>query len=631
MVWRVRLPLQMCGRIMDPLFFLDPEQLLRFFHCHKTEMSLLENPHTFLCKLRDHDLIPEERYQKVTRMKSKENVRKALYDILDWLEKECPQNIKIFWECVFSDTMLSCYPTLRILWKSLTDGSFDFNAQLPERVEKAETDKGKRKELSKEDKEDKKNAKSVKKRRKLSSVSDDEDEQPGPSTQLTPGQKKKSKKISFSSPLKRGEKSDIWDWPIFRSQLPVKCGSMEGTLNREKLAKGERCIAVKRKWFTPTEFERFAGKERYKNWKLSIRCRDVPLGKLIQEGHMKSPRFKGAHKRVKKSLFPSDHSSTGSDEEEDENEEEEDQVSSSSKESSADVTGDGEEEEQTEPGTSQESRDKVFKVTCRNLAGTLHVNRFASGTCGKSIRTETSWLTPMEFLEEATGQTDASWKKDIEWNGSPLSVLIEGKVLKLHPLLCSCRLCEPENEDLEDQKNDDECCICKEKGQLVVCDECPRAFHQECHLPHVEDAILQDASEWMCTFCIFRTYSWDQQEREAAMSRQISQHMLQCQYLVLLLCAADDHQTFTADPRRYLDDYSTVIQTPMWLSKIADKLQSQLYRTVGEFVSDVQLIFTNCATYNRANAEFLATGDTLKRLFDEGFKSAFNIREETLD
>lgn len=48
-----------------------------------------------------------------------------------------------------------------------------------------------------------------------------------------------------------------------------------------------------------------------------------------------------------------------------------------------------------------------------------------------------------------------------------------------------------------------------------------------------------------------------------------------------------------------LKDYSTVIKTPMWLAKIAEKLQQQLYQTVGEFVSDVQLVFTNCASYNR--------------------------------
>lgn len=47
-----------------------------------------------------------------------------------------------------------------------------------------------------------------------------------------------------------------------------------------------------------------------------------------------------------------------------------------------------------------------------------------------------------------------------------------------------------------------------------------------------------------------------------------------------------------------LENYSSVIQTPMWLEKVADKLQEKEYNTVGEFVSDIQLIFTNCASYN---------------------------------
>ncbi len=43
--------------------------------------------------------------------------------------------------------------------------------------------------------------------------------------------------------------------------------------------------------------------------------------------------------------------------------------------------------------------------------------------------------------------------------------------------------------------------------------------------------VNSDDRAWMCTFCVFRNYYWDQLEREAAMSRQISQHML-----VSILC-----------------------------------------------------------------------------------------------
>lgn len=140
-----------------------------------------------------------------------------------------------------------------------------------------------------------------------------------------------------------------------------------------------------------------------------------------------------------------------------------------------------EEEEEGEQGDQQpqtspsDSNTKVFKVTCGRLEGNLHMNRFASGkqislsrkcssatttthgcsvaapflspllnvltppgTRGKSIRTEESWLTPMEFLKEALGDTDAFWRKDIEWGGEPLSVLIEvaGSILS-YPVCAS--------------------------------------------------------------------------------------------------------------------------------------------------------------------------------------------------
>ncbi|XP_073349917.1 uncharacterized protein [Pagrus major] len=633
---------------MDELHDLEPDKLLSFLRVKKTELSCMENPHTFIRQLRDHNLIPGDRYE-MRRMRSKDILKKAFYEALDWLERERSQHIRLFWRSVFNETIMNQYPTLRLLRYSLLDGSFESDIQLPERVEKEDMDKRKRKELPEDEEGEGKKAKSAKRKRKQKrkSVSDEEEEQAGPSSPVTPRQKKKSKKICFSSPLKKGEKSDIWTWPLYKSQLPVTCGRQEGTLYRRKLAKGEKCILVNKQWFTPSEFERLAGKRSSGNWRLSIRCKGTPLGELIQEGHLESVRYREC-KTAKKTLFPSDDSMTVSEGEEDEDENEEsdqDQVSSSSRESSSDVTGPG-----------HDSSRKVFTVTCGALTGTLHKNRFATGTSGKSIRTETSWMTPMEFVQLASGQRNHSWRKDIQWEGKPLGVLTEAKILAIHALGCPCIRCSPDSKDLENQKNDDVCCICKseeeEEEELVMCDRCPRSFHQKCHLPHVEEAVLGDSSPWVCTFCEFRTgpewYYQDEMKQEAVMSRQISHHMLvfasqclshtavtlllllhqqECQYLLLRLCSADEEQTFAKDPNLYLSDYSTVIKTPMWLGSVADKLQKQLYQTVGEFVSDVQLVFTNCASYNRENAELLTMGSRLKELFDGEFENVFNISE----
>ncbi|KAK2833721.1 hypothetical protein Q5P01_017610 [Channa striata] len=611
---------------MDPLDFLEDEELLRFLHCHKAELSCMDNPQIFLFQLRDHDLIPDDRSKKVSRMKSRENQKRAVYEILDWFETERPKHIHTFWKCVFKDTIINQYPALCLLRNRLMDGSYRSDIEFSERAEKEELHKKQRKDFSDEEL----NSLKTKRKRRRSGVCDEdedeeEEEQPGPSSQVTPGWRKKPRKISYSSPLKKGEKTDIWTWPIYKSQLPVTCGDLEGTLSRSRLAEGEQCIFFQNQWFTPGEFERRAGKMSSKNWKLSIRCNGTPLGKLIEDGQLEAVPYRGGAKKKKKSLFPSGPVIT-------------DQVSSNDTESSTDDTDEEDEETEQQPEADEDRSNMLFKVTCGAASGTLHKNRFASGTCGKSIRTERSWMSPVDFAKEALSQTDVSWRKDIEWEGKPLSVLIEEGTLRIHSVLCPCQLCKPDETELKNQNNDDECCICKrdedeededdEDAELVECDHCPRSFHQRCHLPHIEDAILRDDRKWMCTFCVFRSYTYtDEMGMTDALSCQISARMLQCQYLLLHLCCADEDQTFASDPNVYLSDYSTLIQTPMWLGKVANKLQSREYKTVGEFVSDVQLIFTNCAEYNRDNAEFLDKGNRLKQLFDREFKSVFNIRE----
>lgn len=55
-------------------------------------------------------------------MRSKDNMRKGLYEILDWFERERSQKVREFWSCVFKDSILNQYPTLRLLRNSLMDG-----------------------------------------------------------------------------------------------------------------------------------------------------------------------------------------------------------------------------------------------------------------------------------------------------------------------------------------------------------------------------------------------------------------------------------------------------------------------------------------------------------------------------
>ncbi|XP_071027594.1 nuclear body protein SP140-like protein [Oncorhynchus clarkii lewisi] len=618
---------------MDPLDFLTDKQLLQFFCCSKTEMSCMEQPHTFLNQLRDHHLIPEKMHKKLIRCRNKAVREKGVYQVLDWVEAERPNSIKVFWNCVFRDHLLLHYPTLRLLRNRLLDGSFTFYENLPEKMEKEEEDNKKKASADGEEEEEEEEKKTGRKNSKKKSESAEKGK-PSTSTQSTPSQKRKVQRVKNCSPFCKGEKSDIWTWPFYKIQLPVTCGDKEGMLIRNKLATGEKCIAVQGRWFTPSGFEEFGGKKSRKNWKYSIRCRGTTLGKLIQGGHLTSPDIKRRKSaQAKRALFLSNQSAGSiTESEEDDNDEEEEEEEEAEQESE-------EGERRDQANTAGESstggshcgvKKSVFKVTCGAINGVLHKDRFASGSCGKSIRTELRWMTPVEFLTGGSNLEDPSWKKDIQWDGKPLSLLIESKILVIHSLLCKCKLCSSTAKDRHDQDNDDDCFICRSQGSLICCDECPRSFHQRCHLPNVDDAILGDDCPWMCTFCVLRaSQSWrypKQMTYQEALTCRISDHQLECQYLLLCLYHADEEHIAVADPCINVRNYTSVIKTPIWLDRVVEKLQQNLYQSVQQFVSDVLLIFTNCATFNRDNAEFRGMGERLKDLFEREFKSTFSIQ-----
>ncbi|CAL8273159.1 unnamed protein product [Lota lota] len=224
---------------MNPLDFLDEDKLQVFFRRNKTEMSCMDKPHTFLNQLRDHKLILEERYKKVIRIKNKNKMKTSVYELLDWIETEQTRNIRLFWTCVFKDIIMTQYPTLMRLRDSLFDGSFQFSD---------DEDSGERTSegLSEDDYMEKERGE----RGKRVSFCDQDDQQGDSSSQATPRKRKKLMKPTFGS-LPKGENAEIWKWHLYRNHLPVTCGDQEGTLYRTKLAKGEPCILISQKWYTP--------------------------------------------------------------------------------------------------------------------------------------------------------------------------------------------------------------------------------------------------------------------------------------------------------------------------------------------------------------------------------------------
>ncbi|XP_053708292.1 extracellular serine/threonine protein kinase FAM20C [Synchiropus splendidus] len=100
---------------MEWLNLVDSRKLLRFFRGNQTELSRVENSDLFLGKLRDCELIPQHKYEEVRRTRKEARRNKAMYELLEWFVKETPENIKLFWRCVFQQPLLEQCPTLRRL------------------------------------------------------------------------------------------------------------------------------------------------------------------------------------------------------------------------------------------------------------------------------------------------------------------------------------------------------------------------------------------------------------------------------------------------------------------------------------------------------------------------------------
>ncbi|XP_016370227.1 nuclear body protein SP140-like isoform X3 [Sinocyclocheilus rhinocerous] len=427
--------------------------------------------------------------------------------------------------------------------------------------------------------------------------------------QLYPTLRMLRKSLLDASLVKKGENQEIWKWPIYKTHLPVTCGDKEGTLYRDKMPRvGEKCILSQGRWFTPNYFEKFAGKEKCKNWKLSIHCRNTPLKKLIEEEHLQCPPME----RRKRTCVCSSEENDAEDFQE-----------QGWRGGGTEIRGRVEEEDMADLSVFQ---DPSLPVTCVSLTGTLYKYRFATGIRGKCIRTEERWFTPEEFVKQEPTITDGHWKKDIVCRGKTLNFLLKKEILLKHLLLCDCQKCSIKKEDLMAQNNDDECYVCDSEGHLVCCDECPRAFHSHCHLPAVHG---DSPGEWICTFCVLRT---SQQWRDSSnMSEQeafgapVSQYRLHCHYLLLCVYREDIQKVFVKDPRPTVPRYSEFISQPMWLDRIKQKLESGEYQTVGAFVSDFQLIFSNSSTFNRDNV-FGRMGARLKEMFEEEFQKIFSIQ-----
>ncbi|XP_039101384.1 autoimmune regulator [Hyaena hyaena] len=134
------------------------------------------------------------------------------------------------------------------------------------------------------------------------------------------------------------------------------------------------------------------------------------------------------------------------------------------------------------------------------VEGILIQQVFESGGSKKCIQVGGEFYSPNKYEDPSGGKNktrSSGLKTLVRAKGTPASAGggdpradHQGKV-QAPPTLPS----EPQLH----QKNDDECAVCRDGGELICCDGCPRAFHLACLSPPLRDI---PSGTWRCYSCL---------------------------------------------------------------------------------------------------------------------------------
>ncbi|NXV76605.1 TRI66 protein, partial [Atlantisia rogersi] len=192
----------------------------------------------------------------------------------------------------------------------------------------------------------------------------------------------------------------------------------------------------------------------------------------------------------------------------------------------------------------------------------------------------------------------------------------------------------PVSQEVSPIENEDFCAVCLNGGELLCCDHCPKVFHLSCHVP----ALLSfPVGEWVCTLC--RNPVKPEVEYDCENTRYSHSYNDQyglddydqkkCEKLVLSLFCSSMSLPFHEPVSPLARHYYQIIKRPMDLSIIRKKLQKKdksHYSAPEELVTDVRLMFWNCAKFNYPDSEVAEAGRCLDVFFESKLKEIYPDR-----
>uniref|UniRef100_A0A1A8HYK2 Tripartite motif containing 66 n=2 Tax=Nothobranchius kuhntae TaxID=321403 RepID=A0A1A8HYK2_NOTKU len=188
-------------------------------------------------------------------------------------------------------------------------------------------------------------------------------------------------------------------------------------------------------------------------------------------------------------------------------------------------------------------------------------------------------------------------------------------------------------QDVDEMESEDFCAVCLIGGELLCCDRCPKVFHLSCHIPPL---LSFPTGDWVCSLC--RDVVQPEVEYNCENEKTSGGHTAhglsardqrKCERLTLLMLSNILSSPFHEPVSPLARHYYQIIKRPMDLSVIRAKLSKgnpKHYNSPDQFVSDICLMFRNCAKFNYPDSEVAQAGRSLEAFFTSKLQDVFPDR-----
>ncbi|KAK6637203.1 hypothetical protein RUM44_007617 [Polyplax serrata] len=176
------------------------------------------------------------------------------------------------------------------------------------------------------------------------------------------------------------------------------------------------------------------------------------------------------------------------------------------------------------------------------------------------------------------------------------------------------------SEAVKEDSNEDWCAVCMDGGELICCDNCPKVFHVNCHIPALK-TIPGETETWQCLLCtdVANLVPPDPETAKRRRCLSYKERKLAERLVLELYCQYESSLHFRELVRQDDTEYHEKIKRPMALEVVKRKLDPddvEHYSSLTDVISDVRRIFKNAKIYNPRESQVYQDAKLLEEFFE---------------